>query len=179
LNSQGELLTAQAAMTRLENKAEQLLGGYRNQQTQQQTADFEARENEGIRQDVAELQKDGVFAKFKVQPGSKDFESDPAAVQMTEVLAIMTKRNEQYIAEYNQGRPYKHISFKEAFDIYSKAEAPKAKAVEQKKEDNDRKKVADKTSTNRGMVADKLSKARVRPGTTVGNILDRIDSEDW
>jgi len=67
--SQADLLAAQQGFSRLETKAQQLLGNFRNEQSQNQAADFDKRENEGIRQDVAELQKDGLFAKFKVQPG--------------------------------------------------------------------------------------------------------------
>lgn len=178
-NSQADLLSAQTAFVRMENKAEQLLGGLRNQQSQAQAKDFENRENEGIRQDVAELQKDGAFPKFKLQPGSKDFENDPAAGQMSEILSVMTKANEQYIKEYNQGRPYKHIGFKEAHAIWEKGQPAKKQAAAQKKEDVDRKDVADKIGNNRGLTSNKLQKPRVSRGMTTDSIINRYESEEW
>lgn len=177
--SQADLLAAQQGFQRLENKAQQLLGNFRNEQSQSQAADFEKRENEGIRQDVAELQRDGDFPKFKIKPGEKGFDDDPAAIQMAEVMEIMTKTNDQYMKEYQQGRPYKHIGFKEAFDTYQKINGSKAKETAQKQEDQERKEVADKVGTNRGLSASKVVKPTVRPGTTTRDILNRIELGEY
>lgn len=177
--SQADLLAAQQGFSRLETKAQQLLGNFRNQQSQTQANDFQVRENEGIRQDVAELQKDGYFPKFKVQPGQKGFDDDPAAKEMASVLDIMTKQNEQYMKEYNQGRPYKHIGFKEAFDTYQKLNDGKKQDKAQKDEDQERKAIADKVGTGRGYSASKVVKPTVRPGTTMRDILNRIDNGDF
>lgn len=177
--SQAELLAAQQGFGRLETKAQQLLGNFRQQQSQTQAQDFDKRENEGIRQDVAELQKEDLFPKFKVQPGQRGFDDDPAAKQMAEVLDIMTKTNTQYMAEYQQGRPYKHIGFKEAFDDYQKLSDSKKQDKAQKDEDTERKDIADKVGTNRGMTASKIVKPTVRHGTTTRDILNRIDAEDF
>ena len=178
-NSQADLLAAQQGFGRLETKAQQLLGNFRNQQSQTQANDFEVRENEGIRQDVAELQKDGYFPKFKVQPGQKGFDDDPAAKEMASVLDIMTKQNEQYMKEYQQGRPYKHIGFKEAFDTYQKLNDGKKQDKAQKDEDQERKAIADKVGTGQGYSASKVVKPTVRPGTTMRDILNRIDNGDF
>jgi hypothetical protein len=176
--SQADLLAAQQGFQRLENKAQQLLGNFRNEQTQSQNADYEKRENEGIRQDVAELQKDGLFPKFKIQPGQKGFDDDPAAKQMAEVLEIQTKTNNQYMAEYQQGRPYKHIGFKEAFDISQRLGDGKKKETEQKQEDQERKEISNKVGTARGLSTAKVVKPTIRSGTSTRDILNRIEQMD-
>lgn len=177
--SQADLLAAQQGFARLETKAQTLLGNFRNQASQTQAQDFDKRENEGIRSDVAELQKDSLFPKFKVQPGERGFDNDPAAKQMAEVLDIMTKTNSQYMQEYQQGRPYKHIGFKEAFDDYQKLSDSKKQDTAQKDEDIERKDIADKVGTNRGMTASKVVKPTVRAGTTTRDILNRIENGDF
>jgi hypothetical protein len=159
--------------------AERMINDFRGQQSQAATADFDKRENEGIRQDVAELQKEGDFPKFKVQPGQKGFDDDPAAKQMAEVLDIMTKRNDQYLKEYQQGRPYRHIGFREAFDIQAKAQPAKDQDKAQKQEDKERKQVADRVGSNRGLTASKLEKPRVTSGVTVSDILNKYEHEEW
>jgi hypothetical protein len=128
---------------------------------------------------VAELQKDGLFPKFKIQPGQKGFDDDPAAQQMAEVLEIQTKTNDQYMKEYQQGRPYKHIGFKEAFDDWQKLNDGKKQQTAQKEEDTERKGIADKVGTNRGMAASKIVKPTVRSGTTMRDIMNRIDNGDF
>jgi hypothetical protein len=177
--SQADLLAAQQGFSRLESKAETLLGAFRNQQSQAQNQDFEKRENEGIRADVAELQADGDFPKFKIKPGEKGFDDDPAAQEMAKVLDIMTKTNEQYMKEYQQGRPYKHIGFKEAYDTYQKVTKKDDKVVEQKQEDDERKQIANKVGTNRGMSSSNLVRPTVKPGTTTRDLLDRIDNGEF
>lgn len=178
-SSQADLLATQQGFQRLENRAQQLLGNFRNDQTQAQTADYEKRENEGIKQDVAELQKDGDFPKFKIQPGQKGFDDDPAAKQMAEVLDIMTKTNNQYAAEYQQGRPWKHIGFKEAFDISQRLGDNKKKETAQKEEDQERKEIGNKVGTARGLSTVKVIKPTIRSGTTTREILNRIEMGDY
>lgn len=178
-NNDADRMIAQTGFVRLEQKAEQLLGSYRSSQSVAQTNEFEQRENEGIRTDVAELQKDGVFPKFKIQPGERGFDDDPAAKQVSDVMTIMTERNNQYLAEYQQGRPYKHIGFKEAYDLWERRQDGKKQESDQKKEDQDRKKVADQVGTDRGLTAAKTTAARVKSGVTVQDILNRYEHEEW
>lgn len=177
--SQADLLAAQQGFGRLETKAQTLLGNFRNQQSQTQAADFDKRENEGIKQDVAELQKDGDFPKFKIQPGQKGFDADPGAVEMAKVMDIMTKQNNQYMAEYQQGRPYKHIGFKEAFATYQKTAKANGKVEEQKTEDTERKEIAKKIGNPAGYSAGKVMKPTIKPGTTPQDIIDRLDYGDF
>lgn len=162
-------------------KAEQLIGQYRQQQSQENAASFEKRENEAIRQDVADMQKEGEFPKFKTQPGTPGFDDDPAAQQMAEVLTVMNERNESYLKQYQQGRAYRHIGFREAFEIWQGKQATKTATKEhetaQKEEDDERKRTADRVGTNRGLTSKGIVKPTVRPGTTIDQILARHDQE--
>lgn len=176
-------MAAQTGFMGIEQKANKLLGEFRQNQSQTAAQDFERRENEGIRADVADLQKEGRFPKFTVQPGAAGFDDSPEAKQMAEVLTVMTEKNEMYFKQYNQGRPYKHIGFAEAFDIWerkqSTAAATAKKDDEQKKEDEERKeRGAEKGSSNRGMNPGNIVKPTVRSGTTTRDILNRIDADD-
>lgn len=179
-----QLLAAQEGFRRLENRAQQLVGEFRQNQSQQAASDFEKRENEGIRSDIADLQKEGRFPKFTVRPGTPGFDESPEAVQVTEVLEIMQKTNENYLKLYEQGRPYKHIGFSEAFDIWERQnpdrQAAKKAADDQKKEDDERgKKASENGQSNRGMASNGVVKPTVRPGTTTRDILNRIEAEDF
>lgn len=177
-----QLVATQNGFMRLETKANQLLGNFRQNQSNTAAQDFERRENEGIKADVADLQKEGKFPKFKVKPGEAGFDDDPAAKQMTEVLAIMTKRNQTYLDQYNQGRPYKHIGFAEAFDIWEKTnperQALKEADKNQNKEDKERKQVAERGPSNRSTNSTNIVKPTVKPGTSTRELLNRIDNDD-
>lgn len=166
----------------MNDKAQSMLNDYRANQSQAQARDFEQRENEGIRLDVADLQKEGRFPKFKVAPGTPGFDDDPAAQQMAEVLKVMAERNQLYLEQFNQGRPYRHIGFTEAFDIWERSQ-PKtaAKSKEdaaQDKEDAERKRKAETSAANQGQNPNSMSKAVIPRGTTVRDILNRIDADD-
>jgi hypothetical protein len=188
--NQQQLLAAQNGFQRLEQKAADLLGGYRQSQNQNVQQEFETRENEGIKLDVADLQKEGIeingetvkFPKFRVQPGAAGFDDTPEAKQMAEVLTLMADKNATYLAQYNQGRPYKHIGFSEAFDIWVRNNPDKKaeqKANEgQKKEDEERKKTGEHSNSNRGMSTSNLVKPTVKAGTTTRDILNRIEAEE-
>lgn len=179
-----QLAAATSGFQKLEQKANELLGNYRQNQSQTQAQDFEKRENEGIRADVADLQKEGKFPKFTVRPGAAGFDDSPEAQQMAEVLSIMSEKNETYFKQYQQGRPYKHIGFAEAFDIWEakSPERQKAKKTDedQKNEDEERKTAgADRASTNNhGSSQYNIQKPTVKSGTTTRDIMARIDAMD-
>jgi hypothetical protein len=101
---------------------------------------------------------------------------------MAEVLTLMADKNATYLAQYNQGRPYKHIGFSEAFDIWVRNNPDKKaeqKANEgQKKEDEERKKTGEHSNSNRGMSTSNLVKPTVKAGTTTRDILARIEAEE-
>lgn len=177
------MVAAQTSFMQLEQKANQLLGNFRQNQSTQAANDFQQRENEGIRADVADLQKEGLFPKFTVQPGAAGFDDSPEAKQMAAVLDLMTSKNEMYFKQYQQGRPYKHIGFAEAFTEWNSKKPAKVDAPEdtaQKKEDEERKKTgSERSESNRGMSSSNIVKPTVRPGTTTRDILNRIDNEEF
>lgn len=182
--SDQERLSAQTGFLNIEQKATKLLGDFRSNQSRSAAQDFERRENEGIKADVADLQKDGRFPKFTVRPGEAGFDDTPEAKQMTEVLQYMTKQNQTYLDQYNQGRPYKHIGFAEAFTMWERENSTrtaKAKVEEdQKQEDDERRaKGTDRSNTSRGMNQSNIVRPTVRPGTTTRDILARIDNEEF
>lgn len=176
-----QLLAAQEGFRQLENRAQQLLGNYRQTQSQTAAQDFERRENEGIRQDVADLQKEGRMPKFRVQPGAEGFDDDPAAKQMAEVLQIMSDKNDTYLKQFQQGRPYRHIGFAEAFDIWERnnpsKQAEKAANDKQADEDKDRKRGAERGNQQPGTEpSGNIIKPTVGAGTSTRDILARIDA---
>jgi hypothetical protein len=179
-----QLAAATTGFQQLEQKANRLLGEFRQNQSNAAAQDFERRENEGIRTDVADLQKEGRFPKFTVRPGDAGFDDSPEAKQMAEVLSIMSQRNETYLKQYEQGRPYKHIGFSEAFEIWER-QSPERQAA--KKADDDqaaedkarREKGAERGESNRGMNPNNVVKPTVKSGTTTRDILARIDADDF
>lgn len=179
-----QMMAASNGFRALEEKANQLLGNFRQTQSQTAAQDFERRENEGIRADVADLQKEGKFPKFTVRPGEAGFDDSPEAKQMAEVLSVMTERNETYLKQYNQGRPYKHIGFAEAFEIWERS-SPERKAAAKVDEDQDeedkerRARGAERGDSNRGMSSNGVIRPTVKAGTTTRDILNRIDNEDF
>jgi hypothetical protein len=177
--SDADLVSAQNGFQTLERKAQQLLGNYRDQQTTKQAQDFEQRENQGIRDDLADLQKAGDFPKFKVKPGDPNFEADPAAKQMADVLKLMSERNEQYLKEYQQGRPYRHIGFREAHELYQSKQTTAKRDSAQADEDKARKGVADKVATGKGAAGTAAQKPAIPRGTTIDQILAKHDAEEW
>jgi hypothetical protein len=180
--SEQQLLVAQEGFRRLENKAQDLLGKFRQDQSSNQAADFERRENESIREDIAELQKAGRFPKFTVRPGEANFDDSPEAKQVTDVLKFMNERNQYYLEQYNQGRAYRHIGFAEAFSEWERTnpdrQASKKAAEDQRAEDEARKSTAENGQSNRGMSSTNIVKPTVAPGTTTRDILARIDNDE-
>lgn len=179
-----QMMAASNGFRSLEEKANQLLGNFRQTQSNTAARDFEKRENEGIRGDVADLQKEGRFPKFTVRPGESGFDDSPEAVQMAEVLNVMSERNQTYLKQYEQGRPYKHIGFSEAFDIWERQsperQAAKKSDDEQSAEDKERKeRGTERGDSNRGMSSSNIVRPTIKAGTTTRDILNRIDNEDF
>lgn len=162
------------ALTAQENRALSLQGKFQQDQQASQNQQFEEKENALIREDVAALQKEGELPKFKIKMDDPEFEKDPATQEVQKIMGFMEERNQQYLAEYNQGRPFRHIGFREAFYMYQRTEKPK---TEQKREDDERKELAERLTGSRGLTSNELRKPTVRPGTTINDILNRIDQE--
>lgn len=162
------------ALTAQENRARDLQNEFRSNVQQEQNKEFEARETVAIREDITKLQKDGLLPKFKVKADDPAIEKDNAYQEAQKILQFMNERNEQYLKEYNQGRPFRHLGFEDAFHLYQRQSPSKDN---QKQEDRDRREVADKVGGNRGLATNTLKKATVRSGTRIDQILDRIDAE--
>lgn len=163
------------ALTAQENRALDLQRRFQSDAQQEKNRDFEVRENNAIREDIARLQKEGALPKFKVRADDPAIEKDAAYLESQKILEYMNGRNEQYLKEYQQGRPFRHIGFEDAFYMY-KRQHPGDNSV-QKEEDAERKKIADKVGGNKGLTSAKLQKPTVKSGTTINQILDRIDAE--
>lgn len=167
------------SMQAQENRALQLQNKFQQEQTQQQSEDFQKRENDANRQDIAELQRAGTLTKFKVGPDDPKFAEDPATQEIQKVLDFMNTRNEQYLKEYNQGRPYRHIGFKEAFRFYQDEQPAEKTNEAQKTEDAERHKAADKVGKNQGLAQREIRKATVRSGTRTDELIDRYEAGDF
>lgn len=160
-----------------ELNARDLQRQFSEQQTSATSAEFEARENEGIKSDIADLQRSGDLPKFKLTPDDPKFANDKATEEAQKVLDFMNERNEQYLAEYNQGRPYKHIGFKEAFELFKRTNPGEIKSRTEHQEDSERQKIAKETAdSNVGLASAEIRKPTVRSGTTTRDILNRIDN---
>lgn len=105
------------AVTAQEMKARELQAYYRQHQNQVQAQEFEKKENAAIREDIAELQRDGEIPKFKAQPGTRAFDNDPAAKIVQETIDFMNERNAKYLERSNRGGAYRHIGFAEAYEL--------------------------------------------------------------
>jgi hypothetical protein len=162
------------ALTAQENRALSLQAKFQQDQQTTQSQEFEEKINTMIREDVAELQKEGEIPKFKTKMDDPDFDKDPATQEVQKVLDYMEERNKQYLAEYQQGRPFKQLGFREAFYLYQRTEAPKNA---QRQEDQERKELAERLTGNRGLASAEMKKPTVRPGTRIEDILNRIDQE--
>ena len=103
-----------------ESRARELQTYYRQNQANITSQEYEKKENLSIKEDVAELQREGEIPKFKAQPGTKDFNADPAAKVIDEVITFMNTKNAEYLEKSNKGYAYKHIGFAEAFKLMEK-----------------------------------------------------------
>lgn len=163
-------------MNAQELNARDLQRQFQEQSQSKNAEDFEERENLGIKSDIAELQKAGELPKFKTQPNDPKFDSDPATEEAQKVLDYMNTRNEQYLKEYQQGRPYRHIGFREAFYMYKRDNPGEIKSRAEHQEDKERAKVAEEMRDNVGLSSKELVKPAVRSGTTTRDILNKIDN---
>ncbi len=156
----------QSAVTAQELKARELQGEFRQKQANEQTQEFERRENHAIADDLTELRQEGLFPKFKGKPGTKEFEQSDGGKEFDRVVSFMNDRNDRYLAASKKGKAYRHIGFREAFDMLH---GPDPKATE-KAEDTARRKVAKKLVSAKGTSA---TKQRSTP-RRVNNLTDLI-----
>jgi hypothetical protein len=112
---EGELF--KEAITVQELKARELQSFYRQHQSTLQAQEFERKEKISIREDIAALQREGVFPLYKAKPGTRGYNEDQAVQFEKEVTDFMNKRNDEYLQHSNKGGVYRHIGFAEAFEI--------------------------------------------------------------
>lgn len=157
---QREMSIANKTFALMEQKAIELQNEFRTQETQKSAQQFKELEDNADRADINKLQLEGELPKFKTAPDSKDFEKDPATVEIQSILDYKEELNKRYLDEYNAGRPYKHVGFEEAYYMYRRQNPkvdPKVQA-----EDNAREGIARRTSNTKGRAID--NKPRVSRG---------------
>ena len=134
----------------MESKAIQLQQDFRNQETVKAGKAFREAEETADRQDIGELQREGIIPKFKLQPNDKNFDSDPAAALIQKVLDFKDAENQKYLEAANSGRPYRHIGFEEAYYKYQRVTPAAKETTALAKEDQERKEFAKRTSKTSG-----------------------------
>ena len=162
-----------------ELNARDLQNQYKTQETQRQGTEFQEKVNASVRSDVAELQREGIFPKFKTPIDSPNFEKDPAAVEMQAVLDLMETRNASYLEQAQKGQPFRFVGFKEAYDIYTAQQARAERQKNVRNEDSARKTIAKKSSNSAGAYEPSIVKPSVRPGTTTRDLLAEIDAMEF
>ena len=163
-----------AAVASQELKANRLQDQFRGDAAQKSSQEFATREDRAITDDIASLQKSGELGKFKKQPTDADFDTDPTAKQVTEIVDFMQKKNADYLKRQQAGQAYRHIGFEEAFYLYRRENPEKARSVAQKAEDTQRKEVS-KNVSSKGTSAKDAKRTPMRPGTQTRDLYAMID----
>jgi len=164
-----------AAVTRQEIKAGELQNSYKNQQLQKTSQEFTDRENKAIVDDIAELQKAGEIPKFKLQPTDKDFDSDPAAQLVDEIIDFMNHKNQQYLERSQAGQSYRHIGFEDAYYQYKRENPEKVRSERQREEDSQRLNVGRQIGS-RGANSEDTKLNIATSGTTTRDLYAMIDN---
>lgn len=172
--SKHEELVFNQALAAQEFKAQQLLNEY-NQTKQRETfEEYSARENEDIRHDIGDLQRDGELPRFQYLPSDKRFNDDPAVKAVQEIMDYMSEKNDAY-AKAN--RPYR-ITFRDAYDQLQKQiakDTPDTSA--QAKEDKERAEVSRRTGA--GRTANNTPAPRARVSRSMEDLMAKIDNYDF
>ncbi len=163
------------ALQAQENRALRLQQTFQQNQQQASNKEFSEREDAQTRDDVDKLQQAGDLPKFKVNINDPKFDDDPAAKQVQSVLDFMEAKNKEYYDAYGKGRPFRHIGFEEAFYMYERNNPSKAPA--QKREDAERRELAESLRGNRGLTSREVKRPTIKSGTRIEDILSRIDQE--
>ena len=162
-----------------ELNARDLQNQYKIQETTRQGTEFQEKVNASVRSDVAELQREGIFPKFRTPIDSPNFEKDAAAVEMQSVLDLMETKNAGYLEQAQKGQPFRFVGFKEAYDIYTAQQARAERQKNVRNEDSARKTIAKKSSNSAGAYEPSIVKPSVRPGTTTRDLLAEIDAMEF
>lgn len=162
-----------------ELNARDLQNQFKSQESTRQGTEFQEKVNASVRSDVAELQREGIFPKFKTPIDSPNFEKDAAAVEMQSVLDLMETKNAGFLEQAQKGQPFRFVGFKEAYDIYTAQQARAERQKNVSNEDSARKTIAKKSSNSAGAYEPNIVKPSVRPGTTTRDLLAEIDAMEF
>ena len=155
------------AVVNQELKARELKGQFDAKQSERISEDFIKRENSAIAEDLTELRTEGLFPKFKGTPGTKEFNDSEGAKEFDKTLKFMNDKNEAYAKRAATGRAYRHIGFREAYEMQH---GQNPKAAEQA-EDKARRTAASKIVSKRGAQVSSVRK----PTRAVANLMDLAD----
>lgn len=171
-----ERILIDQAFTSMENRALKLQGDFRNQEGRKAQKAYKDQEDKADWEDIASLQKSGGLSKFKIKPSEKGFSDDPTSVLIDKVLEFKEKLNNEYLESYNNGRPYRHIGFEDAYHKYLRENPPQKKDPAEDKEDKDRKEVAKRTRGISGDPAKNTTKPPVlRNKRDIDNYIDSLE----
>lgn len=164
------------ALTAQENRARELQTSFRSTQSQNQATEFEAKEAQGIRDDITALQQEKLIPNFQSKPDDPGFNDDPGTQQVQKVLDFMNKKNQEYLENSQKGSIYKHIGFQEAFYMMPETRQASAQQTAQRQEDTERHQVANNVSGNTGLTNLEIKKPTVPRGTTMQQIADYYEN---
>lgn len=150
------------AITAQEYRARDLQQQFQRSQQEVSAKDFSKKEDTAVMADIADLQKQGLMAKFKGSRDDPEFKDDAAAQQVEDVLDYMRKQNAQYLADYQNGKPMRYIGFREAFILHQHGKGTQTPA--EVEEDTERQQLARKTQVNRGLATSELKKPAYKSG---------------
>lgn len=164
------------AITAQENRAQDLQGRYQQSQRENDAKTLNEKEEAANMADIAELQREGLMAKFKGSRTDPEFKDDDAAKEVEDILEYMRKQNAKYLEGYQQGKPMRYIGFREAFLLRQAGSTDKRTAPE-RKEDDERQEVARKTQGTRGLAVSEIKKPAYKSGQirTRQQLLDSIE----
>lgn len=134
----------------MEQRALQLQNDFRGQEGKKAQQAYKEQEEKADWSDIAALQKQGELPKFKLKPDDPKFDEDPTSVLIDKVLDFKDELNNKYLEDYNNGKPYRHVGFEDAYAKYLKQNPPVKKTAEEVKEDKDRKDLAKRTRGTNG-----------------------------
>lgn len=169
-----EELVFNQALAAQEIKAQNLLNEYQAKQQQETFSKYNQQENEGIRHDIGDLQRENELPRFKYLPTDKRFNDDPAVKAVQEVMDYMNQKNEDYT---KAKRPYR-ITFRDAYDqLATQIRKSQTESPAQKKEDAERANVSRRTGAGRTTPSNQVKAPVV--ARNMEELMSRIDSFDF
>lgn len=168
--SEKDRLLFTQAISSQELKANQLLTQYQQDQVTKQNEQYVQQENEDIRHDIGDLQREGRLGKFQYPADDPKFNDDPAVKEAQNVINFMNDVNKRYA---DQKKLYR-IDFKTAFEVLESQKAKQNPA--QKQEDAARKQVSRRTAGSQGAASKDIVKPRIH--SDMQNLMSYIDNLD-